>query len=101
MKNFQLNFLNVFQYIFRELEGYEGAQAQTKLYIQNPGNDEFKKECWESLLPLVTKMKKFWKFSFDLSTSYTELIAELTSDTENATKVRFSNAHFYAVKKAI
>jgi len=72
--------------ILEELEAYEGAQAQTKLYIQNPGNDEFKKECWESLLPLVTKMKKFWKFSFDLSTSYTELIAELTSDTENATK---------------
>ena len=32
-------------------------------------------------------MKQFWAFSFDLSNSYTALISELTSDTENATKV--------------
>ena len=70
-----------------ELEGYAGAQAQTKLYIQNPGNPEYKEQCWEALLPLVTLLKKFWSFSFDLSSSYCALISELTSDNENATKV--------------
>ena len=69
------------------MEAYAGAQAETKLYIQNPGNEEMKQTCWDALLPLVTKMKQFWAFSFDLSNSYTALISELTSDTENATKV--------------
>ena len=50
----------------RELENYGGAQAETKLYIQNPGSEEKKTEAWEALLPLVTKLKKFWQFSFDL-----------------------------------
>jgi len=72
---------------FRELENYTGAQAEIKKSIENPNSSEIKEHAWSTLLPLVAKLKKFWKFSINLSQSYTALIRELTSDDDNATKV--------------
>jgi len=71
---------------FRELENYTGAQAEIKKSIENPNSSEIKEHAWSTLLPLVAKLKKFWKFSINLSQSYTALIRELTSDDDNATK---------------
>lgn len=74
------------QTILKELENYTGAQAEIKKSIENPNSSEIKEHAWKTLLPLVAKLKKFWKFSINLSQSYTALIRELTSDDDNATK---------------
>ena len=79
---------------FRELENYTGAQAEIKKSIENPNSSEIKEHAWSTLLPLVAKLKKFWKFSINLSQSYTALIRELTSDDDNATKVIILKIYF-------
>lgn len=73
------------QQILHELDQYKGAAEQIKKSIQNPNDQEIKDATWNTLLPHVASLRKFWQFSKALTTAYTDLIKELTSEEGAAT----------------
>jgi len=74
------------QTILHELENYKGAAEEIKNSLLNPSDKDIKDALWETLLPLVATLRKFWQFSSALSKAYTDLIKELTSEVGAATQ---------------
>lgn len=73
------------QDILRDLSNYQGAAAEIKKCIQMPSDQEHKDLTWNTLLPLVARLKRFWQFSSALTNAYIAIISELTSQAGCAT----------------
>ncbi|CBY16419.1 unnamed protein product, partial [Oikopleura dioica] len=62
----------------RDLTNYEGAAAEIKKCIQSPSDQEHKDHTWNTLLPLVVRLKRYFEFSSALTEAYIDIIRELT-----------------------
>ncbi len=51
--------------ILNEIQCYKGAGREIREAIANP-NDEFQSKAWAAVLPLVSKLKRFYEFSLEL-----------------------------------
>ena len=75
---------------FRDLTNYEGAAAEIKKCIQSPSDQEHKDHTWNTLLPLVVRLKRYFEFSSALTGAYIDIIRELTRHQGTATHVCIS-----------
>lgn len=73
------------QDILRDLTNYEGAAAEIKKCIQSPSDQEHKDHTWNTLLPLVVRLKRYFEFSSALTEAYIDIIRELTRHQGSAT----------------
>eukprot|EP00052_Salpingoeca_macrocollata_P034052 m.10367 g.10367 ORF g.10367 m.10367 type:complete len:325 (-) comp5883_c0_seq1:117-1091(-) len=54
--------------ILNELDNYKGAGDSIRQAISHPANEDFQNEAWQSVCPLVSKLKTFWLYSADIET---------------------------------
>ncbi|ROT73203.1 CYFIP-related Rac1 interactor B [Penaeus vannamei] len=68
--------LQVSQEIIQELHQYKGAAKEIREAISDPG-DDYQRRAWETVTPLVQKLKQFYLFSNDIEVIVPRILAEL------------------------
>jgi hypothetical protein len=66
--------------ILLELERYKGATEDIRLAISNPKMEDYQDKAWQSVTPLVSKLKVFFEFSLQMETVLPELLRVLCSE---------------------
>ncbi|XP_057713611.1 CYFIP-related Rac1 interactor B-like [Corythoichthys intestinalis] len=74
------------QVILEQLQAYTGAGEEIRLAIQSPGAEGVQERAWAAVLPLVTKLKRFYQFSHKLESSLRCLLNALTDPEAPATQ---------------
>ncbi|CAB3384816.1 CYFIP-related Rac1 interactor B [Cloeon dipterum] len=64
--------------ILNELQQYKGAGKEIREAISNP-TDESQKRALQAVLPLVSKLKRFFEFSLELEAVVPQILSELCS----------------------
>lgn len=65
--------------VLQELQTYKGAVNEIREAITNPRNDHYQARAWESVLPLVSKLKRFYEFSQQIDEVVPRILWELCS----------------------
>ncbi|BFZ00027.1 hypothetical protein BsWGS_03066 [Bradybaena similaris] len=68
------------QQILIELQQYSGATENIRLAISNPNIEDLQDRAWQSVTPLVSKLKVFFEFSLKLERIIPELLRVLCSE---------------------
>ncbi|KAH9515368.1 Protein fam49b [Bulinus truncatus] len=68
------------QQVLIELQRYSGATEEIRMAISNPKIDDMQDKAWQSVTPLVSKLRKFFEFSLELERVIPELLGELCSE---------------------
>ncbi|PWA27543.1 hypothetical protein CCH79_00000241, partial [Gambusia affinis] len=64
--------------ILTGLQGYKGAGLEIRDAIQNPNDMSLQERAWNSVCPLVIKLKTFYSFSLRLEEALKSLLKSLT-----------------------
>uniref|UniRef100_A0A3P9K969 Family with sequence similarity 49 member A n=1 Tax=Oryzias latipes TaxID=8090 RepID=A0A3P9K969_ORYLA len=64
--------------ILTGLQAYKGAGQEIRDAIQNPNDMTLQERAWNSVCPLVIKLKKFYSFSLRLEEALRSLLTSLT-----------------------
>lgn len=64
--------------ILTELQAYKGAGQEIRDAIQNSGDDQLQDRAWNSVCPLVGRLKRFYEFSIRLEKALQSLLETLT-----------------------
>ncbi|KAM4713573.1 CYFIP-related Rac1 interactor A isoform 1-T3 [Anableps anableps] len=64
--------------ILTGLQAYKGAGQEIRDAIQNPNDMSLQERAWNSVCPLVIKLKKFYSFSLRLEDALKSLLESLT-----------------------
>ncbi|KAK0055392.1 CYFIP-related Rac1 interactor B, partial [Biomphalaria pfeifferi] len=68
------------QEVLRELQNYTGATEEIRMAISNPKQEDLQDRAWQSVTPLVSKLRTFFEFSLELERVIPELLGELCSE---------------------
>lgn len=68
------------QEVLMELQRYTGATEEIRMAISNPKIEDLQDRAWQSVTPLVSKLKMFFEFSLKLEQVIPELLGELCSE---------------------
>uniref|UniRef100_A0A3Q3C0U1 Family with sequence similarity 49 member A n=1 Tax=Haplochromis burtoni TaxID=8153 RepID=A0A3Q3C0U1_HAPBU len=60
------------------LQSYKGAGQEIRDAIQNPSDHSLQEKAWNSVCPLVIKLKRFYSFSLKLEKALQSLLESLT-----------------------
>lgn len=71
--------------ILEELAVYKGAGREIREAIATP-NEEFQRRAWLAVVPLVTKLKRFYDFSLELEEIVPKILGELCSGAMTPTQ---------------
>jgi len=66
--------------ILLELQQYKGASNEIREAISNPNSDQHQGQCWDTVCPLVSQLKRYYEFSSALEAIVPELLRELCSN---------------------
>ncbi|XP_061843378.1 CYFIP-related Rac1 interactor A isoform X2 [Nerophis lumbriciformis] len=72
--------------ILSSLQAYKGAGQEIRDAIQNPGDFMLQERAWNSVCPLVIKLKKFYSFSLRLEEALQSLLESLTCPPHTPTQ---------------
>ncbi|XP_059155205.1 CYFIP-related Rac1 interactor B-like [Physella acuta] len=72
--------LDMAQEVLLEIQRYSGATEEIRMAISNPKIEDLQDKAWQSVTPLVSKLKKFFEFSLELERVIPELLGELCSE---------------------
>ncbi|KAH9419553.1 Protein fam49b, partial [Dermatophagoides pteronyssinus] len=75
------NTLNDAAKILADLQTYKGASAEIRQAIDNPHNKELQLKIWNTVVPLVNRLKHFYEFALRLDETVMLLLGELCSDS--------------------
>uniref|UniRef100_A0A4W3I3R6 Family with sequence similarity 49 member A n=1 Tax=Callorhinchus milii TaxID=7868 RepID=A0A4W3I3R6_CALMI len=64
--------------ILTELQAYKGAGQEIRDAIQNPSDGQLQDRAWNSVCPLVGRLKRFYEFSLRLEKALQSLLESLT-----------------------
>ncbi|XP_052128861.1 CYFIP-related Rac1 interactor B [Frankliniella occidentalis] len=64
--------------ILNEIQCYKGAGREIREAIANP-SDEYQTKAWSAVLPLVSKLKRFYEFSLELDAVVPKILFQLCS----------------------
>lgn len=65
--------------ILQELQQYKGAGNEIREAIANPRSEMHQERAWEAVVPLVSKLKKFFEFSTQLELIVPKILWQLCS----------------------
>ncbi|CAL1544339.1 unnamed protein product [Lymnaea stagnalis] len=68
------------QEVLMELQRYTGATEEIRMAISNPKIEDLQDRAWQSVTPLVSKLKMFFEFSLKLEQVIPVLLGELCSE---------------------
>ncbi|KAH9406148.1 Protein fam49b [Tyrophagus putrescentiae] len=72
--------------ILQDLQMYKGASAEIRQAIANPHNHELQMKAWNTVVPLVCRLKIFFEFSIRLEEVVHLLLSELCSERMTSLK---------------
>ncbi|NXS47003.1 FA49A protein, partial [Balaeniceps rex] len=61
-----------------DLQAYKGAGQEIRDAIQNPNDIQLQEKAWNSVCPLVVRLKRFYEFSLRLEKALQSLLESLT-----------------------
>uniref|UniRef100_A0A7M4EEG8 CYFIP related Rac1 interactor A n=1 Tax=Crocodylus porosus TaxID=8502 RepID=A0A7M4EEG8_CROPO len=61
-----------------DLQSYKGAGQEIREAIQNPNDIQLQEKAWNSVCPLVVRLKRFYEFSLRLEKALQSLLESLT-----------------------
>ncbi|XP_018429213.1 PREDICTED: protein FAM49A isoform X1 [Nanorana parkeri] len=64
--------------ILSDLQAYKGAGQEIRDAIQNPNDIQLQERAWNSVCPLVVRLKRFYEFSIRLEKALQSLLESLT-----------------------
>ncbi|XP_063234676.1 CYFIP-related Rac1 interactor B [Bacillus rossius redtenbacheri] len=64
--------------ILEEIQCYKGAGKEIREAISSP-TDEFQQRAWQAVIPLVSKLKRFYEFSTELENVVPRILFQLCS----------------------
>ncbi|KAG8580139.1 hypothetical protein GDO81_007159 [Engystomops pustulosus] len=85
--------------ILSDLQAYKGAGQEIRDAIQNPNDIHLQEKAWNSVCPLVVRLKRFYEFSLRLEKALQSLLESLTAPhIENEVNNEMANrmSLFYA-----
>lgn len=70
--------------IIEELKSYKGAGEKIREAISNPNSEEHQEAAWQTVLPLVSQLRKFYEYALELETALCQLLSVLCSPEMDA-----------------
>uniref|UniRef100_T1JF15 CYRIA/CYRIB Rac1 binding domain-containing protein n=1 Tax=Strigamia maritima TaxID=126957 RepID=T1JF15_STRMM len=69
--------------ILLELHQYKGAGNEIREAIANPRSGNLQERAWQVVIPLVSKLKRFYEFSLELEMIVPKILWQLCSGTQS------------------